>query len=87
MTTEQMIIERERIRRAQLMQLIGQLNSVEGQINTLNTNLQNLKIEIKKHLLVDNLIVEEETYNKIVNNNKDVLSNINNAKSIVSGKL
>ena len=78
---------KEIIRKQQLTQLKNQLSSIEGQVNDFNSNLENLKIEIKKHLLVDDLIIEEKTYNKIVDNNNLVISNINEAKSIVSSKL
>lgn len=77
----------DEITKQKLIQLKRQLEVIENDFYNLNTELENLKNTIKKKLIVDNSIIDEDIYDKIVKKTDDGAQNIKSAKSIIQNKI
>ena len=77
----------DEITKQKLLQLKRQLEVIENDFYNLNTELENLKNTIKKKLIVDNSIIDEDIYDKIVKKTDEGAQNIKSAKSIIQNKI
>lgn len=91
MTNEELLqiqIEQEKqLKKRQLEQVIQQLFEVQSETNDLLKLLGDLKSSIESGLLVDEHILKEDIYNKIVNNSTKINSNTTSAISVVNSEI